>query len=212
MVLLFTDVVHSGIIYNMIEHINQIWSETMSNPKKQIIMNEITFWKQNKMLPEHYCDFLMTLYSEGNQQEEIAGKSKNAVINVEKRRNRNVSLFFPISAIVILLLLFTMQFEWVVIAVAAVFAAGSLIGAIYFAKRNHLMAVMLQLATALSILGVTLKVSTTYFAGNNEMLYIILIVNCVFWLISGIMLKIIYFTISGILGLIAIISAWIYFL
>lgn len=184
----------------------------MSNPKKQIIMNEITFWKQNKMLPEHYCDFLMTLYSEGNHQEEIAGKSKNAVINVEKRRNRIVSMFFPISAIVILLLLFTMQFEWVVISVAAVFAAGSLIGAIYFAKRNHLMAVMLQLATALSILGVTLKVSTTYFAGNNEMLYIILLVNCVFWLLSGIMLKIIYFTISGNLGLIAIISAWIYFL
>ena len=74
------------------------------------------------------------------------------------------------------------------------------------------MAVMLQLATALAILGVTLKVSTTYFAGNNEMLYIILIVNCLFWLLSGVMLKIIYFTISGVLGLIAIISAWIYFL
>ncbi|WP_339198331.1 hypothetical protein MKY27_05365 [Solibacillus sp. FSL R5-0449] len=184
----------------------------MSNPKKQIIMNEIKFWKQNKMLPEHYCDFLMTLYSEGNQQEEIEGKSKNAVINVEKRKNRSISMFFPISAIVIMLLLFTMQFEWVVIAVAAVFAAGCLIGAIYFAKRNHVMAVMLQLATALSILGVTLKVSTTYFAGNNEILYIILIVNCVFWLVSGLMLKIIYFTISGILGLIAIIAAWIYFL
>lgn len=184
----------------------------MSNPKKKIILNEIMFWKQNKMLPEHYCDFLMTLYSEGNRQEEVTGKSKNAVINVEKRKNRSVSMFFPISAIVMLLLLFTMQFEWVVMAVAAVFAAGCLIGAIYFAKRNHLMAVMLQLATALTILGVTLKVSTTYFAGNNEMLYIILIVNCVFWLLSGIMLKIIYFTISGILGLIAIIGAWIYFL
>lgn len=184
----------------------------MSNPKKQIILNEIMFWKQNKMLPEHYCDFLMTLYSEGNQQEEIAGKSKNAVIHVEKRRNRTISMFFPISAMVILLLLFTIQVEWVVMAVAAVFATGCLIGAIYFAKRNHLMAVMLQLATALAILGVTLKMSTMYFAGNNEVLFIILIVNCVFWLLSGIMLKIIYFTISGSLGLIAIIGAWIYFL
>lgn len=184
----------------------------MSNPKKQIILNEITFWKQNKMLPEHYCDFLMSLYSEGNHQEEIAGKSKKAIINVEKQRNRTISMFFPISAMVILLLLFTIQVEWVVMAVAAVFATGCLIGAIYFAKRNHLMAVMLQLATALAILGVTLKVSTMYFAGNNEVLFIILIVNCVFWLLSGIMLKIIYFTISGSLGLIAIIGAWIYFL
>lgn len=184
----------------------------MSNQKKQIIMNEITFWKQNKLLPEHYCDFLMTLYSEGNHNEEIAGKSKNAVKNVDKRRNRNLSISFPISAVVILLLLFTIQFEWVVIAVAAIFAAGCLMGAIYFAKRNHLLAVMLQLATALAILGVTLKVSTIYFAGNNEILYIFLIVNCIFWLLSGIKLKIIYFTISGVLGLIAIISSWFYFL
>ena len=184
----------------------------MSNPKKQIIMNEITFWKQNKMLPEHYCDFLMTLYSEGNNDEEITGNSKKAVKNVEKRRNRNVSMVFPIIAMVMLLLLFTKESEWVVLAVAAVFAAACLVGAVYFAKRNHLMAVMLQLATALSVLGVTLKVGTTYFTSNNEMLYIILIVNCVFWLLSGIALKIIYFTISGILGVIAIISAWFSYL
>ncbi|MEK4129201.1 hypothetical protein NYE67_05935 [Solibacillus sp. FSL W8-0474] len=185
----------------------------MSNQKKQIIMNEISFWKQNKLLPGQYCDFLMTLYSEGNHSDdEITGQAKKAIHNVEKRKKFNLAVFFPISAFVILLLLFTIQFEWVVIAVAAVFAVSCLIGALYFAKRNHLLAVMLQLATALATLGVTLKVSTTYFAGNNEMLYIFLIINCVFWLISGIMMKIIYFTISGILGLLVIISAWIYFL
>ena len=42
----------------------------MSNQRKQIILNEITFWKQNKLLPEHYCDFLMTLYTEGEHEYE----------------------------------------------------------------------------------------------------------------------------------------------
>ena len=37
----------------------------MENPKKQIILNEILFWKQNKLLPEQYCDFLLKLYTEG---------------------------------------------------------------------------------------------------------------------------------------------------
>lgn len=184
----------------------------MSNQKKQIIINEISFWKQNKLLPEQYCDFLMTLYTEGNQSDEITGHAKKAIHNVEKRKNFNLAVFFPLSAFIILLLLFTIQFEWVVIAVAAVFAVSCLIGALYFAKRNHILAVMLQLATALATLGVTLKITTTYFAGNNEMLYIFLIINCVFWLVSGVMMKIIYFTISGILGLLAIISAWTYFL
>ncbi|AWE06813.1 hypothetical protein DCE79_05120 [Lysinibacillus sp. 2017] len=184
----------------------------MSNPKKQIIMNEITFWKQNKLLPEHYCDFLMTLYSEGNNEPESIGNAKNAVHSVEKRRKWGIATFFPIIAAIIILLLFTIQYEWVVIAIAAIFAVSCLMGAIYFAKKNNLLATMLQLATALAALGITLKICTAYFAGNNVMLYTLLIVNCVFWLLSGIIMKTIYFTISGVLGLIVIISAWIYFL
>ena len=184
----------------------------MSNPKKQIIMNEITFWKQNKLLPEHYCDFLMTLYSEGNNEQELAGNAKKAVRSVEKRRKWSFVSLFPFVAIIITILLFTIQFEWVVIAVAAVFAVSCLIGAIYFANKNKLLATMLQLATALSVLGVTLKICTTYFAGNNEMLYMLLLLNCILWLLSGIIMKIVYFTLSGILGIIVIISAWIYFL
>lgn len=183
----------------------------MSNPKKQIILNEIAFWKKNRLLPEHYCDFLMTLYSEGNEQE-TSGNVKNAVRSVEKRRKWRLATLFPIIAAIIILLLFTIQYEWVVIAVAAVFAGSCLIGAIYFAKKNNLLATMLQLATALAALGITMKICTTYFEGNNEMLYTLLIVNCVFWLLSGIIMKTVYFTISGVMGLIIIITAWIYFI
>lgn len=32
---------------------------------KKVILNEIAFWKQNKLLPEHYCDFLTALYAQG---------------------------------------------------------------------------------------------------------------------------------------------------
>lgn len=175
-------------------------------------MNEIAFWKQSKLLPEQYCDFLMTLYSEGNHEQEVIGKAKNAVRNTEKRKKKTFASLFPIVAVIIILLLFTIQFEWVVIAVAAVFAVGCLIGAIYFANRNKLLAMMLQLATALSLLGVTLKIYTTYFQGNNEILYMLLLLNCILWLLSGITMKIIYFILSGILGIIVIVSAWIYLL
>lgn len=184
----------------------------MSNPKKQIIMNEITFWKQNKLLPEHYCDFLMTLYTEGNNEQQATGNVKKAVRNVEKRKKWSIASFFPIAAVLITLLLFTIQYKWVVITVVAIFAVSCLAGAIYFAKKNKLLATMLQLATALSLLGVTLKVCITYFAGNNEILYVLLLLNCILWLLSGMMMKIIYFTISGVLGVIVIVSAWIYFL
>ncbi|MGL4820278.1 MAG: hypothetical protein ACRC5C_09875 [Bacilli bacterium] len=34
--------------------------------RKKVIIDEILFWKQSKLLPESYCDFLLTLYSEGD--------------------------------------------------------------------------------------------------------------------------------------------------
>lgn len=183
----------------------------MSNQKKQIIMNEITFWKQNKMLPEHYCDFLMSLYSEGSN-EEIRGNAKEAIRPVAKRKKWNTALAFPLLAFILTVLLFTIQYEWVVLVIVGLIAVCFLVGAFYFARKNKLLATMMQLATSLLLLGFTLKVNMTYFAGNNEMLYTLLILNCILWLLSGILMKMVYFTISGVLGLLLIISAWIYFL
>ena len=42
--------------------------------RKQIIINEIIYWKKNRMLPEHYCDFLLALYTKGNG---LQDQSKN---------------------------------------------------------------------------------------------------------------------------------------
>jgi hypothetical protein len=35
--------------------------------KTQTVINEIKYWKNNKLLPDHYCDFLITLYTEGSE-------------------------------------------------------------------------------------------------------------------------------------------------
>ena len=33
----------------------------MDETRKQIIINEIHYWKKNHLLPEQYCDFLLAL-------------------------------------------------------------------------------------------------------------------------------------------------------
>ncbi|KIQ94791.1 hypothetical protein LH47_01161 [Anoxybacillus thermarum] len=38
----------------------------MEQKRKEIIINEIKYWKQTRLLPEQYCDFLLALYTEGN--------------------------------------------------------------------------------------------------------------------------------------------------
>ena len=48
----------------------------MNESRKQIIINEIIYWKKNRMLPEHYCDFLLALYTKGNGLQDQSQKSR----------------------------------------------------------------------------------------------------------------------------------------
>lgn len=56
----------------------------MNAQRKKIIMAEINYWKQNKLLPEHYCDFLITLYTQGDHEQEIS--ATDAVLSKEKKK------------------------------------------------------------------------------------------------------------------------------
>ncbi|MER2192025.1 MAG: hypothetical protein ABS951_13775 [Solibacillus sp.] len=183
----------------------------MSNQRKQIVLNEIAFWKQNKLLPEHYCDFLSTLYTEGNHEDEKRKANRGASIKgKEKRRNRTLSTVFISIAVLMVLMLFAMEIEWMVIAIVGFVAIGGFLATLILANKKNALAPMLQVATALLFLGVTVKVCMTYFAGNNTALYSSLAINCVLWLISGLLTKLHYFTVSGILGLAALGGFWFY--
>ncbi|WP_252502925.1 hypothetical protein [Sporosarcina sp. Marseille-Q4943] len=56
----------------------------MNAQRKKIITAEINYWKQNKLLPEHYCDFLITLYTQGDHEQEIS--ATEAVLSKKKRK------------------------------------------------------------------------------------------------------------------------------
>ncbi|WP_042478281.1 hypothetical protein [Bacillus ndiopicus] len=177
----------------------------MSNQRKQIIINEITFWKQNKLLPEHYCDFLTTLYTEGEEQKEIQGKASQSVMAQKKRQALRKYSIMPIIAIIFIVLLFTIDAVWLVAILTTALAIGCLIGAFYIAKKNQLLSPILHLTGALLLLAVTVQVCMTYFPHSLTVLYTGLLLNCLLWFISGLTLKIIYLTVSGILGMLAIV-------
>lgn len=129
----------------------------MNDQRKKIIIAEINYWKQNKLLPEHYCDFLITLYSQGDHDEEI---SATQAILSKKKMKKN--------------------------------ARAILIQSLY-------------LLFAFAVLGISLKLWTLYFEGQNMLLVGFLIVNCLLWLLAGRLLKQLYFTISGAAGLVLIV-------
>lgn len=185
----------------------------MSDAKKKIILNEILFWKQNKLLPEHYCDFLSTLYTEGeNYEEQNSVSYKQAILSTQKRKQYAIFVSLLIVAIMLLVLLFAVKtLAWMMIIATGIVALAMLIGAIRLAQNKSLLAPFIHIIAALLILGLSMKVSFTYFEHNTIVLYCLLIGNSLLWLFSGLLLKLIYFTISGVLGLVIIAGFSVYY-
>lgn len=180
----------------------------MANPRKQIIINEIQFWKQNKLLPEHYCDFLMTLYSEGNEVEVEQKNNYKKAIKAKERRSANLmNSLLMIVAIILIVLLFALdQIAHYLLIVVGIIAVISVIGAIYLSKKYGLLAPILQIVAALLVFSISVKVSITYFPDNLNVLYSLLIANCLIWLGTGILSRLLYFIIAGSLGLVILVG------
>ena len=178
----------------------------MTKQRKQIIINEITFWKQNRLLPEHYCDFLMTLYTEGEYAEtELKGDGKKSVKAKERRVGKLKYALMPIIGIGFIAAIYFVPLTWLVLALSTIFIIVCIGLAVYYMKKNDVLAPVLQLTAAVVLLFGTIKLCLVYFPGNDMALYIALISNCCLWLVSGILMKLTYFSIAGSLGVLSIV-------
>jgi hypothetical protein len=171
----------------------------MDENRKQIIIKEIGYWKNNKLLPEHYCDFLIALYTEGTGLQEINNSSKF--------RKKNLLWLLIIPVIV-----FTLYFTELSLILQMVFFIILILLGIYlisYFTRNGFLFQIPLILSALLLLFVSVEMTLTYFPDRLSILYSILILNCLLWLVSGWKFKQIYFTISGILGLLLMVFSMI---
>ncbi|MER2010671.1 MAG: hypothetical protein ABS939_24880, partial [Psychrobacillus sp.] len=71
-------------------------------------------------------------------------------------------------------------------------------------SQSSMLPPLLLVFSALLLLGITFKIWEAFFITEPTTLVIMIAVNCILWLFSGLRLKLIYFTISGIVGLLLI--------
>jgi len=171
----------------------------MSEQRKQIILNEIAFWKKNKLLPEHYCDFLTTLYAQGEVEEDSVQRFPKSILH--KKKN-NTSLFILILAgiftAILLTAIFISSYVQIVIGIAILAVLVFLVFAIK--QNSSTITSVLLILSALLLLAISFKSWEVYVAESSLALLIILIANCLAWLVAGYGLRLIYFKISGFLG------------
>lgn len=176
----------------------------MNPQRKRMIISEIKYWKQNKLLPEHYCDFLITLYAQGEDEKEV--KATEAIFIKEKKKLNRTIIMFSILAIIVSggMFVFT-QYPGLTLILTAVVSFSFLLLTMRKSTIQMGVAPFLYILASLMLLLMSLKLWVVFFQGHTILLNGLLILNCVLWLFAGRKLKLQYFTISGAAGLLLII-------
>lgn len=170
----------------------------MDEKRKAIIVNEIMTWKENRMLPEQYCDYLLTLYTEGNHPQQ--SKSKK----IKKAFQKQYILPLLLIPIYVFFFYFTELSFDLQIVVAVLFTIMGIMLTYYFFKKGvqyHIALIMTGLLLLLS----SAEIATNFMGDNIIILYVVLCLNCLLWIITGKKLRLVYFLISGYLGLVFVV-------
>lgn len=173
----------------------------MTNEKKKIIIQEIYYWKNSRLLPETYCDFLLALYTEGNQdKEELPSQTL--------KKNQGFTAFHGlICGLLLLLLLATLlviyftELSYVLqMSIVGFFLGTSIAVTAYFIRKR----VFFQVPLSLSFIQLLLiSLSLVDYLANGDRFWTgtIIVFNCLLWIVMGRMTRVLYLVISGVVGL-----------
>lgn len=172
-----------------------------------MIISEIQYWKQNKLLPEHYCDFLTTLYSQGNEEvERQAIELKPILASRKKKIHRAVFTLSLLAAIAISSMFIFVNYPTVTLGLTAIVILIFLLATMSSATLKSGLTPFLYIGIAFMLLAASMKLWIVFFEEYTTLLIGLLMLNCALWLFTGKLLKLHYFTISGAAGLLLIIG------
>ncbi|MCQ5364216.1 hypothetical protein NOW01_04265 [Anoxybacillus salavatliensis] len=175
----------------------------MEQKRKEIIINEIKYWKQTRLLPEQYCDFLLALYTEGNRDDvETPTKQVPAWAIRATAVMIGICLSFALLVIYFTELSFVLQTLILSLFVIICFIA------VRFFVRHKIVVHMALILGALSLLLLSIRTCDVYFSGSTSALALTVMGNCFVWLFIGWRFSLMYFVISGVVGIILLFSSF----
>ncbi|WP_017186993.1 hypothetical protein [Alkalibacillus haloalkaliphilus] len=171
--------------------------------RNQVIIDEIKHWKQNKLLPAEYCDFLLALYTYGE------GVEESTPSNGEHQQ----SFFFYADVFLLVLLLplslylltmfdYNIWLEMVLFLGIIVIILGHLLW--YKERHQSLVHIPIMLLFLVFLIGTISFIHTLY--GQGLVLNTTILFHCIVWVIVGVVLRYHYLLASGIIGMLLLLS------
>ncbi|MCK1991537.1 hypothetical protein GW626_14420 [Peribacillus muralis] len=172
----------------------------MDEMRKKIIIQEINAWKESRMLPEQYCNYLLALYCEGERP-----PSHQNEIRKGKKDLLSMLWIGALFAFIVFLNYFTeipirMQ---MLLTTISIIIFGIMVRR--FSGRKIIYQISLM-GMALSLLLLTVSLADFIAPGKAGILYMFLFLNCGLWILLGIKLKLLHFSIAGGLGIVVALS------
>ncbi|MFT9848671.1 hypothetical protein [Aneurinibacillus sp. REN35] len=181
----------------------------MKEQRKKIITNEIEYWRRSNLLPSHYCDFLLNLYTEGEAANNKEGKDTR---NETGAANEALPPFsipqfewkwggIAVFMIVMLYLAFhftdftlTMQMTLIGFLTLLFYILG------FIKRKSNLSShLFLGLASMLLVLGGVYGMELYGYTGSAVIIY--LACACLIWYVTGIWAKKRYLSFCALLSL-----------
>ncbi|TYS59242.1 hypothetical protein FZC74_10940 [Sutcliffiella horikoshii] len=169
----------------------------MNKQRKETIIQEIKYWKRNRLLPDQYCDYLLALYTEGEGVEPAKGRGKLYSTFFACL----ISLFVPITFLVIY---FTEMPVHLQMLLVTFFVLLSIFGYFVFRKEQlyiHIPVFVIALLTL--IFSIKLLELLSF---QLPLTFIIITFQTLVWFFIGYIKKWYYLNISAIIAMILLVA------
>ncbi|WP_226583097.1 hypothetical protein [Halobacillus litoralis] len=171
----------------------------MEGERTKIIINEIRNWKENRLLPRQYCDFLLALYTQG---EKISTQDKQKHLNPFRRLVFISFLVFssfllPLSFLVIYFTEMGIIMQTGLLSSFVVLVCTHIWWLKYKKSEWFLVPTIIAL---LIIMLLSIQVIEQILM-NHSILYIAMAVHCFIWIGIGYGWKVKFLTVTGMIGL-----------
>ncbi|WP_085508899.1 hypothetical protein [Thalassobacillus devorans] len=165
----------------------------MTKERKEIILQEIQYWKANRLLPESYCDYLLALYTQGEGLTHPSPGPRQWVIVT---RIMIAFLMLPISFLVIY---FTETAFIMQTGILSIFVLGTGLTAVYLYNKKSIDFSMYATMGLLLLLLWNVHIISLWQAPNWLFVSIVM-VHCLLWYWGGRKLDVVFMKMIGALG------------
>ncbi|ENH97495.1 hypothetical protein J416_05773 [Gracilibacillus halophilus YIM-C55.5] len=147
----------------------------MDEERKELIIEEIKYWKSHQLLPAQYCDFLLALYTEGNQTQ----KSK-------KGKTPFFLLFYFVDALLLIFpfSLFLLENFFLEIFITIIIL-GIAFFMVYWFRRDERLHDFVAITVFLTLFLFTTSILLQQFIGVTWVTFSWLMLNSITWIIYG---------------------------